>query len=199
MQRSISLGFAAFPTSSIEIQDVPVSEGKPLYRAYIIVHKSNSARTIGDLKGRVFAYEDPDSNTGYMVPRQMIANLGFDPDTFFRRTFFTYSHHEQIEAVADHVADGAGVDSYVWDYLSKREPQLTAQTKIIQRSETFGFPPLVYRIGVDEGLRVRMTDAFLGMDKDPEGRTLLSELMLDRFIPADPHLYDNVHLTLDRH
>lgn len=176
---------------------VPEFEGRPLYRSYIIVNKSDSAQTLRDLKDRVFAYEDPDSNTGYMVPRRMIANLGFDPDRFFRRTFFTYSHREQIEAVATNVADGAGVDSYVWRYLSKQEPQLTAKTKIVQRSETFGFPPLVYRLGIDDGLRVRMTNAFLSMNKDPQGRTLLSQLMLDRFIPGDPHLYDNVPIEVD--
>ena len=177
---------------------VPQFNGKLLYQSYIIVNKSDPAQTLGDLKNRVFAYEDPDSNTGYLAPRQMIANLGFDPDRFFRRTFFTYSHREQVEAVAAHVADGAGVDSYVWHYLSKQEPQLTARTKIIQRSEMFGFPPLVYRLGIDEGLRLRMTNAFLGMNKDPQGRALLSQLMLDRFISGDTHLYDNVPIEVDR-
>ena len=177
---------------------VPEFEGKPLYQSYIIVNKSDPSQTLDDLKNRVFAYEDPDSNTGYMVPRQMIANLGFDPDTFFRRTFFTYSHREQIEAVAAHVADGAGVDSYVWHYLSKREPQLTGQTRIIQRSNTFGFPPLVYRLGIGDDLRIRMTNAFLDMNKDPQGRALLSQMMLDRFIPGNPHLYDNIPVQLDR-
>jgi phosphonate transport system substrate-binding protein len=177
---------------------VPQFEGKPLYQSYIIVNKSDAAQSISDLKDRVFAYEDPDSNTGYVVPRQMVADLGFDPDGFFRRTFFTYSHREQVEAVAAHVADGAGVDSYVWHYLEKQAPQLTAATKIIQRSAKFGFPPLVYRLGIDEGLRQRMTNAFLGMDKDPEGRALLSELMLDGFISGNPHLYDDVPINVER-
>lgn len=177
---------------------VPQFQGRPLYQSYIIVNKSDPARSIADLKNRVFAYEDPDSNTGYVVPRQMIAKLGFDPDSFFRRTFFTYSHREQVEAVAAHVADGAGVDSYVWHYLEKQDPDLTAATKIIQRSETFGFPPLVYRLGIGEGLRKRMTDAFLGMDKDPQGRALLSKLMLDRFVLGDPRLYDDVPIKIDR-
>jgi hypothetical protein len=36
------------------------------------------------------------------------------------------------------------------------------------------------------------------MDKDSEGRALLAELMLDRFITAPSSLYDNVPLNLDR-
>ena len=176
---------------------VPVFDGKPLYRSYIIVNKHSSFKTIADFKGRVFAFSDPDSNTGYIVPRQMIRDLGSNPDTFFRYTFFTYSHTETIEAVAQHVADGAAVDSYVWDYLSRRDPGITNGTKIIQRSVSYGFPPLVYRIGIDDGLRERMINALLTMDKDPEGRKLLHELMLDRFVAGTSSLYDNVPLHPD--
>lgn len=177
---------------------VPVFDGEPLYRSYIIVHKNGSARTIGDFEGRVFAYSDPDSNTGYAVPRQMLNDLGRNPDRFFRHTFFTYSHTETIEAVAERVADGAAVDSYVWEYLNKREPRLTAKTKVIQKSGTFGFPPLVYRTGIDPALRDKMADVLLTMDKNPEGRALLGELMLDRFITASSSLYDGVRLSSDR-
>lgn len=177
---------------------VPVFKGEPLYRSYLIVHKDSPIRSLDELQGKVFAYADPDSNTGYAVPRQMVHELGRNPDGFFRHTFFTYSHTETIEAVAERVADGAAVDSYVWEYLSRHEPRLTGNTRIISRSQTFGFPPLVYRIGVDDALRARMTDALLSMDKDPEGRALLAELALDGFVSASSSLYDGVRLTIDR-
>jgi len=177
---------------------VPVFQGEPLYRSYIIVPTHRAFQSIVDLQGRVFAYSDPDSNSGYAVPRQMLSALGRNPDTFFRRVFFTYSHSETIEAVAEHVADGAAVDSYVWEYLNRHEPRLTAKTKVIQRSQTYGFPPLVYRVGIDDGLRSRMTNALLAMDKDAEGRALLEELMLDRFVTASPALYDTVRLSPER-
>lgn len=181
-----------------ELMAVPVFEGKPLSRSYVVVHINRSFRTIGDLEKRVFAYSEPDSNSGYILPRQMLSDIGRSPDGFFRHTFFTYSHMETIEAVAERVADGAAVESYVWEYLSRREPRLTAKTKVIQVSEPFGFPPMVYRAGVDAELRARMTEALLTMEKDPEGRALLTELALDRFITTPASLYDNVRLTIDR-
>jgi len=194
-----SFPFAKFRDSNIfGLLAVPVFEGKPLYRSYIVVHKDRAFRTIGDLEGRVFAYSDPDSNSGYIVPRQMLSDLGRNPDSFFRRTFFTYSHTETIEAVAEQVADGAAVDSYVWEYMNRRDPKFTARTEVIQKSETFGFPPLVYRTGISSELRARMTEALLTMDKDLEGQALLAELMLDRFITAPSSLYDNVPLNVDR-
>lgn len=193
-----SFPYAKYRNSNvIGLMAVPVFEGTPLYRSYVIVHKSSGIRTFDELEGRVFAYADPDSNSGYIVPHQMLYDLGRNPDRFFRQTFFTYSHSETIEAVAERVADGAAVDSYVWEYLNRQKSGSAANTKVIRRSESFGFPPLVYRVGVDPELRARMTEALLTMDKSPEGRSLLAELMLDRFIEASPSLYDSIRLTLD--
>lgn len=181
-----------------ELLVVPVFEGQPFYRSYIIVHKDSPHRSIDDLEGKVFAYSDPDSNSGYIVPRSILHDRGRNPDSFFRHTFFTYSHTETIEAVAERVADGAAVDSYVWEYLNRQQSPITARTKIIHRSEAYGFPPLVSRAGIDPELRQRMADALLTMEYDPQGRVLLEELMLDRFTTATPALYDGVRITIDR-
>ena len=144
--------------------------GAALSNPDTIVQKDSPSRTMANLEGKVFAYSDPDSNSGYIVPRAALRDMGKNPDSFFRHTFFTYSHTETIEAVAEKVADGAAVDSYVWENLDRHQPKLTAKTRIIQRSETFGFPPLIYRTGVDPVLRQRMTERSMTMDYDPDGR-----------------------------
>jgi len=43
------------------------------------------------------------------------------PKYFFARLFFTYSHNNAIKAVANKVADGAKVDSLVYDFFVERE------------------------------------------------------------------------------
>jgi phosphonate transport system substrate-binding protein len=73
---------------NVRLLAVPVSHGKPTYHAYLIVPaKDIHTRSIEDLKGAVFAYSDPLSNTGYLAPRFDIKQAGRDPATFFRRTF----------------------------------------------------------------------------------------------------------------
>lgn len=176
----------------------PVFQGQPLYRSYIIVQRDGAATSLADLKGRVFAYSDPDSNSGYMAPRAMLREKGQNPDNFFRQTFFTYSHTETVEAVAERVADGAAVDSYVWEYLDRHQHALTEKTRVIQQSQTYGFPPLIYRKNVDPTLLRRMTDALMTMEYDKEGRTILDDLMLDRFTEGTPAMYDGVRANFER-
>ena len=181
----------------LELLAVPVFEGAPLYRSYIIVHRDSSIASLADLKGRVFAFSDPDSNSGYLVPQAMLARKGHRPESFFRLSFFTYSHAETIEAVAEGLAEGGAVDSYVWEYLHKTRPDLTARTRVILRSETFGFPPLVASLGLEPKLRDRVTEALIGMRENAEGRLLLAEFALDRFGQFPESLFDSIREMAD--
>ena len=177
----------------VRLMAVAVNEGKPTYRSYLIVPVVDSqTRNIMDLKGGVFAYADPHSNTGYLVPRHEIKRNGGDPADFFKRTFFTWSHRKVIEAVAAGLVQGGNVDSYVWDVLNKVRPEVTAKTRIVWRSPDYGFPPIVASRGVPQAVFAQMQRILLDMKTDPQGRALLGRLRLDGFIQGEPALYDGV-------
>ena len=164
---------------------VPRYAGQPLYRAYVIVPaEDSSTRSIAQLQGRVFAYSDPDSNSGWLTPQVELKRLGTDPGRFFRKSFFTWSHRKVIEAVAAGLAQGGAVDGYIWDTLSKLHPDLTRATRVAWRSEPFGFPPL------DE--RDALRKVLMHMRIDPRGRALLAELNLDAFEPGSPALFESI-------
>ncbi|MHB8950742.1 MAG: substrate-binding domain-containing protein [Rhodoferax sp.] len=179
--------------NEVRLMAVALNEGQPTYRSYLIV-PSRDTRTssVSDLKGGVFAYADPYSNTGYLVPRFEIKRSGVDPATFFKRTFFTWSHRNAIDAVAAGLAQGAAVDSYVWDVLNKIRPDITAKTRIAWKSPEYGFPPLVAHINVSEPDFILVQKVLLDMKDDPQGRTLLVRLKLNGFIAGTPQLYDGV-------
>ena len=67
---------------------VAVNEGKPTYRSYLIVPATRhpDPQHHGP-KGGVFAYADPYSNTGYLVPRFEIKRNGGDPGNFLQAHF----------------------------------------------------------------------------------------------------------------
>lgn len=172
---------------------VPLNQGRPFYRSYLIVGADDWRRkSMSDLKGTVFAFADPYSNSGYLAPRFRIREMGGDPATFFRRTFFTWSHRKVIEAVANGFAEGGAVDSFVWDTLAKLNSELTAGTRVIERSPEYGFPPFVARRSIPAEDYARMQQALLGMPRDPVGKQLLERLNLDGFVVGDPHMYDSV-------
>lgn len=177
----------------VRLLAVPLNQGRPYYRAYLIVGAGDTMRhSMRDLKGTVFAYSDPYSNTGYLSPRYQVRQLGEDPATFFKKTFFTWSHRKAIEAVATGFAQGASIDSFVWDTLARLQPELTAKTRIIAKSPEYGFPPFVaHRAVPAEDFRA-MQAVLTGMQNDLTGKLLLDRLNIDGFVPGERRLYDDV-------
>ncbi len=57
--------------SRLQLLPMPLYQGKPLYQSYLIRPKGAADGITGwaDLKGKVLAYSDPLSNSGWLVPR----------------------------------------------------------------------------------------------------------------------------------
>lgn len=176
----------------MELLVAPQMKGETVYYSILIVPATSSARSLADLRGRTFAFTDPMSTSGRLYPTFLVKQLGETPESFFARTFFTYSHDDAIRAVADGLADGAAVDSLVYDYAVAREPELAARTRIIHRSPPFGIPPVVVGPAARPQLVAELRDVLLHMADDPEGQAALAGLDIDRFVLINDSAYDSV-------
>lgn len=171
---------------------MPLVNGKSVYHAYIIVHKDSPIQNLSQLGGKSFAFTDPKSNSGKLVPTYMLAQLKTTPERFFSRRIFTYGHDNSIKAVAERHVDGASVDSLIWDYTARKYPHLTANTRVIATSEPYGIPPVVVRPGIDPALKQRLQQALLTVHQNPEGKAILDGMLIDRFVPGDDRNYDSI-------
>jgi phosphonate transport system substrate-binding protein len=171
---------------------MPRVRGSHLYQSYLIVNRDGPIQTLADLKGKVFAYTDPESNTGRLVPTYWLSLQGKKPEDFFGKTIFTYSHDNSIKAVAMSLVDGAAVNGQVWEYYHQRNPAFTTRTRIIRKSEPFGNPPVVASSHLHSEMKLRTRDLLLNMHQEPEGMKILKKLMIDRFIPTSERYYDPI-------
>ena len=177
----------------VRLTAVPLYQHQPLYQSYLIVPADDlHTRRIGDLAGTVFAFSDPDSNSGYLAPQFQLREQGLNPAQVFRKTFFTWSHQDVVRAVADGVAQGGAVDGYVWETLARLNPQLTAKTRVAARSPWYGFPPIVSRAEISPALFEAMRQALLNMPANPQGQAVLAQLNLDGFTPGNDTLFDGI-------
>lgn len=177
----------------LRILAVPLYQGQPLYQAYLIRQAGSAPEINGwsDLKGRVLAYSDPLSNSGWLVAQHQMQLAGLAPSDL-RRTFFARSHRNVAEAVAAGLAHAGSIDGYVWETMKLQNAAATAATEVIWKSDRYGFPPLVAR-HVDTSSAVeQLARALIGMRDMPNALPLLNALNLDGFVAADPALFDSV-------
>ncbi|WP_164828617.1 substrate-binding domain-containing protein [Sinorhizobium meliloti] len=176
----------------------PSWRGRPLYQSYLIVGADRGASSMEDCRGDIHAFSDPDSNSGYLVTKAYLAQRRSSEDTFFRKTFFTYGHRNVIRAVASGLANSGSVDGYVWEVMKGIEPDLVSQTKVLVKSEWYGFPPIAAPAKLKGAPAFELLrSAFLRMGSHPVGQSLLGRLQLDGFVDAPSSAFDGIAANIE--
>jgi len=177
----------------------PIVNNNATYNSYIIVQNESNYSDLTDLRGKKFAFSDPLSNSGKLYPAYRLYLLNETPDSFFGKDdqgknnwFYTYSHDNSIIAVAQKLAEGAAVDSLVYQYMKETHPEIIAKTRIIEISPPFGIPPIVVSKDIDPFLEKKLRSIFLDMSNDEEGKRILANVKIDRFMQINDYAYDSI-------
>ena len=62
---------------------MPEVRGSYMYQSYLIVNKDSPFQKLEDLSGKTFAFTDPESNTGKLVPTYWLQQQKKNPEDFF--------------------------------------------------------------------------------------------------------------------
>jgi len=180
----------AYRKETMSLLVVPQINGKTTYQAFIIVPASSPVREFSGLRGKVFAFTDPLSNTGYLSPIALLRSMGQQPETFFARTIFTHGHDRSVAAVMEGIADGASVDNLVYEFIGKRNEEIGRKTKVIWKSAKFGIPPVVVPRTLSPAIKTQLKELLLGLHQDPEGIKALEVIGVERFVEPEPSMYE---------
>lgn len=177
---------------AMQLLAAPQVMGDTVYHSLLIVPADSQAQNMADLRGGVFAFTDPISTSGRNYPIWLVQQMDDTPENFFSRTFYTYSHDDAIRAVANHVADGAAVDSLVYAFALEREPELAQKTRVIHQSPAFGIPPVVISPEARPQLVADLQAALLQMNETAAGQAALQAAGMDGFVLIEDALYQSV-------
>jgi len=181
----------------LELLVVPQAYGSTVYHSYILTAKDSPIQSFEQMRGKRFAFTDPLSNTGKLVPTYMLAKMNETPEKFFRELIFTHSHDKAIKAVAQKIVDGAAVDSLIWEYLNATNPEFTSKTRILIKSPPYAIPPVAVPRNLDPRLKDKMKQAFLHAHLDPKGQEILQKMKIEKFVVIDDKAYDSVREMQD--
>ncbi|ALC17342.1 phosphate/phosphite/phosphonate ABC transporter, periplasmic binding protein [Desulfuromonas soudanensis] len=176
----------------LELIAAPLINGEASYYSNLIVPADSPARTLEDLRGKTFAFTDPLSNSGMLVPASELDKLGESPETFFSSFLYTYAHDRSIQAVADQMVDGAAVDSLIWDFLLASHPELAKKVRVIVRFGPYGTPPVVTRPDLDPATKARLQEVLLNTHLHRQGKAILQGMHIERFVAIEDFRYDSI-------
>jgi phosphonate transport system substrate-binding protein len=84
------------------------ADGSTSYVSVMYTRSDSAITSLAQMKGHSLAWADPNSASGYLIPRSEFRGQGIDPATYFSQTGFAGGHEQGVVAVLNHQYD-AGV------------------------------------------------------------------------------------------
>jgi phosphonate transport system substrate-binding protein len=163
--------------------------GQPIYFSDVVVRSDSPYHAFAELRGAVWGYNEPGSQSGYNVVRYHLARRGLTRE-FFGRLVATGAHENSLrELLAGHLQASA-IDSTVLETEFKRQPALREQVRIIEVMGPSPSPPWVVQTHLPLELRATLRRLLLEMHDTPDGQAALATGNLARFARVSDADYD---------
>ncbi len=149
----------------------------PDYTSWVVVHASNPATGIEDLRGSRAVYNGPASQSGYNSFRDTIAPFA-KGRKFFSETHRSGGHRASMRMIAEGKADCATVDVVTWAIARRENPALIRELKHIASTRSVpGLPFITSLARSDDDVAV-IRAAFFETLADPALADVLRTLMI---------------------
>jgi len=144
------------------------------YNSVLIVRSNSAYKSIDDLKGKVFAWADPNSASGYLFPLVSFRAQGLDPEKHFGRVVFSGGHEQSVIGLMDGAYDG--VVTWTADPVNHVRGGLRMmldrgvikkdEFRVVWVSDLIPNPPITVRSDLPEAMKNDLRDLFLNLHKD---------------------------------
>jgi phosphonate transport system substrate-binding protein len=153
------------------------------YRGQFITRYDSGIDSLQDIDGRSFAYVDPSSTSGYILPKAMLDKKGIKPsETVFAMrhdNVVTMVYQGQVAAGATYYAPPDPVTHEILDArmrVEKQFPDVEKKVKIIGFTQRIPNDPWVFRKDMSEEMKEKIIDALLKYVKTPQGGKSLYDI-----------------------
>ena len=174
-------------------------EGALGYYSVIAVRADSTYQTIEDIKGKSFAFADPNSTSGYAQPSYYLSTvLGTSADEYFGEVAFSGGHEQSVIALVNGTFEA--VATHQTNDHSGNIPRMTEKgmipagaTRIIWTSPLIPNSPVVMRTDLPEELKKAFTDAIFAFpQEDPKAFEELTSGNSKGYAPAKHEDYLDV-------
>ena len=160
----------------VEVGLVTVRFGLSTYKGQINVRADSGIESMADLKGKVMCWVDPNSTSGYIIPRITLKANGVDPDTDFAQTIEAGSHNNVVAQVYNGDCDAGATYADARSSIEKDFPDV--KEKVIVLAETTDIPndSVSFIKELPDETRDKIINALLEIAASEEGQAALESL-----------------------
>jgi phosphonate transport system substrate-binding protein len=169
-------------------------DGSKGYYGVLISKKGSPVTSIEAAKGKTFAFTDPNSTSGTLVPTvYFVKELKIDPEKYFSKVIYSGSHEASMLSIKGGKVDIASTNDLD---MARGEGKLWEKDKdfnILWTSKLIPGSNMAYRKDIPESLKKALKDAFISYS-DKDG---LAKLKLKGYGPVTDNVYDPIREQIE--
>ena len=183
----------------VEVGLVTQRYGATSYLGQINVGADTGITTIEDLKGKVMCWVDPNSTSGYIIPRIFLQANGVDPDNDFAQTVEAGSHDQVIVAVYNGDCDAGATFDDARDNVEDDFPDVKEKVLVLATTAEIPNDSVSFIKDFPAEMRQQIIDALLAYAETDEGKDALNTLYdIEGLQTADDTFYDGFRADLSK-
>ncbi|NBO20424.1 MAG: phosphonate ABC transporter substrate-binding protein [Rhodobacteraceae bacterium] len=180
-------------------------DGTQGYYSIGIANKASGITSMDDAKGHSFAFAEPNSTSGYLVPAAELTAKYGDLDKYFKSTAFSGGHEQTIVGVANGTYDagvtngdriGDWADGYTSGAIHKAAAAgLVDMNNLVEIWHSALIPngPFVVRAALPQDIKEKITAVTADLpEKDHACAVSVNGGDAKDFVPVDPAIYAGI-------
>ncbi len=183
----------------VDVALVTVRFGSTSYKGQFNVRADSGIKTLEDLKGKVMCWVDPNSTSGYIIPRIMLKANGIDPDKDFAKTIEAGSHNNSVMAVYNGDCDVGVSYADARSSVEKDVPDIKEKVVVLATTTDIPNDSVSFIKDFDPEMREKIVNALLEIAESEEGKAALENLYsIAGLQRADDSFYDGFRADLSK-
>jgi phosphonate transport system substrate-binding protein len=170
------------------------------YKSVIATNAASGIKSLADLKARshdlTFAFNDPASTSGHLVPRAELESIGIKPERDFKKVMFTMNHVVTALTVKAGKVDAAGMMARVIDILIQDGKLKPGELRVLWTSDPLPSEPIAVRPGLPADIRAKLQKAFYDLAKEePTLMAMLNASVMTKdakYVSGSDKLFDPI-------
>ncbi|UOE93267.1 phosphate/phosphite/phosphonate ABC transporter substrate-binding protein [Alkalihalobacillus sp. LMS39] len=147
-----------------------VRNGSSTYKAQYVVRADSDIQSLEDLEGKIWAFADPTSTSGYLFPAaQLMDEYGVtDVENFFSNLITAGGHDNALIQVLEGDADVATTFDDARTVIEEDYPEVMDELRILGYTDDIPNDTISVSTNLPQDLIDRIIEVFLSFNDDPE-------------------------------
>lgn len=158
------------------------------YYGTILSKKGSGIKTIEQAKGRIFAFTEPNSTSGYLVPMVLFKrDLKVEPEQYFSKVQFSGSHDASIIGVKNGTIDVVATNDLMLNRAVEKGLVSLDDFNVVWKGDLIPGSPICVRGDLPESFKAALCGALMMFNSDKIG---LQKIQIAGYVPCDDSDYD---------